>query len=29
MKVYNNKNVFDAAIERIEFAFDNFENLYV
>ena len=29
MKVYNNKNVFDAAIERIEFAFDNFENLCV
>lgn len=29
MKVYNDKNVFDAAIERIEFAFDNFENLCV
>lgn len=29
MKVYNNKNVFDAAIERIEFAFDNFDNLCV
>ena len=29
MKVYNDKNVFDAALERIEFAFDNFENLCV
>lgn len=29
MKVYNDKNVFDAAMERIEFAFDNFENLCV
>jgi len=29
LKVYNDKNVFDAAIERIEFAFDNFENLCV
>lgn len=29
MKVYNDKNVFDAAIERIEFAFDNFKNLCV
>ena len=29
MKVYNNKNVFEAAMERIEFAFDNFENLCV
>lgn len=29
MKIYNNKNVFDAAIERIEFAFDNFDNLCV
>lgn len=29
MKVYNDKNVFDAAIERIEFAFDNFDNLCV
>lgn len=29
MKIYNDKNVFDAAIERIEFAFDNFENLCV
>ena len=29
MKVYNDKNVFDAAMERIEFAFDNFEQLCV
>jgi predicted phosphoadenosine phosphosulfate sulfurtransferase len=29
MKIYKDKNVFDAAIERIEFAFDNFENLCV
>ena len=29
MKVYNDKNVFDASLERIEFAFDNFENLCV
>lgn len=29
MKIYNDKNVFDAAMERIEFAFDNFENLCV
>jgi len=29
MKVYSEKNVFDAAIERIEFAFDNFDNLCV
>lgn len=29
MKVYNDKNVFDASMERIEFAFDNFENLCV
>lgn len=30
MKVYDkNKNVFEAAMERIEFAFDNFENLCV
>ena len=29
MKIYNNKNVFDAAMERIEFAFDKFDNLCV
>jgi predicted phosphoadenosine phosphosulfate sulfurtransferase len=29
MKIYNDKNVFDASMERIEFAFDNFENLCV
>lgn len=29
MKIYNDKNVFDAAMERIEFAFDNFDNLCV
>lgn len=29
MKIYKDKNVFDAAMERIEFAFDNFENLCV
>lgn len=29
MKVYNNKNVFEASLERIEFAFDNFDNLCV
>ena len=29
MKVYNDKNVFDAAMERIEFAFDKFDNLCV
>ena len=29
MKIYNDKNVFDAALERIEFAFDNFDNLCV
>jgi predicted phosphoadenosine phosphosulfate sulfurtransferase len=29
MKIYNDKNVFDASIERIEFAFDNFDNLCV
>lgn len=29
MKVYTNKNVFDASLERIEFAFDNFDNLCV
>jgi predicted phosphoadenosine phosphosulfate sulfurtransferase len=29
MKVYNDKNVFEASLERIEFAFDNFENLCV
>lgn len=29
MKIYNDKNVFDASLERIEFAFDNFENLCV
>ena len=29
MKIYNDKNVFDASMERIEFAFDNFDNLCV
>ena len=29
MKVYTGKNVFDASLERIEFAFDNFDNLCV
>ena len=29
MKIYNDKNVFDASMERIEFAFDNFKNLCV
>lgn len=29
MKIYNGKNVFDASLERIEFAFDNFDNLCV
>ena len=29
MKVYNDKNVFDASLERIEYAFDNFDNLCV
>ena len=29
MKIYNDKNVFEASLERIEFAFDNFENLCV
>lgn len=29
MKVYTDKNVYDASIERIEFAFDNFDNLCV
>jgi len=29
MKIYKDKNVFDAAMERIEFAFDNFDNLCV
>ena len=29
MKIYKDKNVFDAALERIEFAFDNFDNLCV
>lgn len=29
MKVYTNKNVFDASLERIEYAFDNFDNLCV
>ena len=29
MKVYKDKNVFDASLERIEFAFDNFDNLCV
>ena len=29
MKVYTDKNVFDASLERIEYAFDNFDNLCV
>ena len=29
MKVYTDKNVFDASLERIEFAFDNFDKLCV
>ncbi len=29
MKIYTDKNVFDASLERIEFAFDNFDNLCV
>lgn len=29
MKVYNDKNVYEASLERIEFAFDNFDNLCV
>ena len=29
MKIYNDKNVFDASVERIQFAFDNFDNLCV
>ena len=29
MKVYNDKNVFEASLERIEYAFDNFDNLCV
>lgn len=29
MKIYNNKNVFEASIERIEYSFDNFDNLCV
>ena len=29
MKIYNDKNVFEASLERIEFAFDNFDNLCV
>jgi len=29
MKIYKDKNVFDASLERIEFAFNNFDNLCV
>lgn len=29
MKVYNEKNVFEASLERIEFSFNNFDNLCV
>lgn len=29
MKIYQDKNVFDATQERIKFAFDNFDNIYV
>ena len=29
MKVYKNINVFDATMERIKFAFENFDNIYV
>lgn len=29
MKIYLDKNVFEATMERIKFAFDNFDNIYV
>lgn len=29
MKIYKDKNVYDATMERIKFAFDNFDNVYV
>ena len=29
MKIYNQKNVYEASLERIEYAFDNFDNLCV
>lgn len=29
MKKYNDKNVFEASLERIEYSFDNFDNLCV
>ena len=29
MKIYTDKNVFEAVQERIKFAFDNFDNIYV
>ncbi|MEK6532023.1 MAG: hypothetical protein AABZ23_05990 [Deltaproteobacteria bacterium] len=29
MRILGEKNVFDAAIERIEFLFDEFENIVV
>lgn len=28
MKIYNNKNVLDSAFERLEFAFEEFDNIY-
>ena len=29
MKIYLDKNVFEATMERIKFAFENFDNIYV
>ena len=29
MKIYTDKNVYDASLERIEYSFDNFDNLCV
>ena len=29
MKIYQDKNVFGATKERIKFAFENFDNVYV
>ena len=29
MKIYKDMNVFDATMERIKFAFENFDNIYV
>lgn len=28
MKIYKDMNVFDATMERIKFAFENFDNIY-